>query len=66
MLDKFGFFFFQVKQVHGACASTTRSCFLRYKRTIIKKMYAIPRRKQYGGRKVRDADGDYLSFWDAK
>ena len=37
MLDEFGFFFFQVKQVHGACASTTRWFFLPNKQTIIKK-----------------------------
>ena len=50
MLHEFGFFFFQVKQVHGPCVSTTRSCILPNKQTIIKKIYAIPRRKQNGGR----------------
>ena len=51
MLDEFGFFFFQVKHDHGPCVSTTRSCFLPNNQTIIKKkMYAMLRRKQNGGR----------------
>ena len=29
-------------------------------------MYAIPRRKQNGGRSVREADGDYLAFLECK
>ena len=67
MLDEFGFFFFQVKHDHGPCVSTTRSCFLPNNQTIIKKkMYAMLRRKQNGGRKVRDADGGYLSFLRCK
>ena len=37
MRDEFGVFFFHVKQVHGACASTTRWFFLPNKPTIIKK-----------------------------
>ena len=37
MLDEFGFFFFQVKQVHGPCTSSTRWFFLSNKQTIIKK-----------------------------
>ena len=35
-------------------------------RTIFLMIVCLLRRKQYGGRKVRDADGPYVSFWDAK
>lgn len=45
MLDEFVFFFFQVKHVHGPCVSTTRSCFLSNKQTIIKKLYANGEKK---------------------
>ena len=54
MLDEFGFSFFQVKQVHGSCASTTRCFFFASTKQLLKKMYAIPRRKQNGGRSGKE------------
>ena len=66
MLDEFGFFFFQVKQVHGPCTSSTRTCFLRNKQTIIKKCTPSREENKMAVDRKRNVDSDYLSFWDAK
>ena len=61
MLDEFGFFFFQVKQVHGLCAGTTRSCILPNKQTIIKKNIRIPEKKTKW-RSIRKGTSTDFSF----
>ena len=67
MRDEFGVFFFQVKQVHGSCTSSTRWFFLRKRQTIIRKNCTPSREEnKMAVEQKRKADGAYLSFWDAK
>ena len=67
MLDEFGVFFFQVKQVHGSCASTTRwFFFFASTKQLLKKCTPSREENKMAVDWEREGDVDYLSFWDAK